>query len=172
MLIYSKLHSESCELVIKLRVLKKDVFRLVTSVGQRKNSESPWGIESHTFEFRAPMLAPCRQIRSIIILVKNRANSRCAVVGFCKHSYCWKYRHSKWFVINRNGLIVFWRTVFLSREITKSKKVQMDKSPLVKWNIQTKNAFYNSETVQPPLLNWFNKNTINWSVNWSGSMSK
>ena len=170
MLIYSKLHSESCELLIKLRVLRKDVFRLVTSVGQRKNSDSPWGIESHTFEFRAPMLAPCRQIRSIIILVKNRANSRCAVVGFCKHSYCRKYRHSKWFVIKRNGLIVFWRTVYLiSRYLF---KVQMDKSPLVKWNIQTKNVFYNSETEQPPLLNWFNKNTINWSVNWSGSMSK
>ena len=119
---------------------------------------------------RWPMLAPCRQIRSIIILVKNRANSRCAVVGFCKHSYCRKYRHSKWFVIKRNGLIVFWRTVYLiSRDLF---KVQMDKSPLVKWNIQTKNVFYNSETEQPPLLNWFNKNTINWSVNWSGSMSK
>ena len=31
-------------------------FRLVTSVGQRKNSESSWGIEPQTFEFRAPML--------------------------------------------------------------------------------------------------------------------
>ena len=103
-------------------ITEKDVFsHLVTSVGQRKNSESPWGIESHTFEFRAPMLAPCRQIRSIIILAKNRANSRCAVVGFCKHSYCWKYRHSKWFVINRNGLIVFWRTVFF---ISRDYKIQ------------------------------------------------
>ena len=36
--------------------IKKDVFRLVTSVGQRKNSESPWGIEPQTFGFRAPML--------------------------------------------------------------------------------------------------------------------
>ena len=35
--------------------IKKDVFRLVTSVGQRKNSESPWGIEPQTFGFRAPM---------------------------------------------------------------------------------------------------------------------
>ena len=68
------------------------------------------------------------------------------------------YRQSKWFVIKRNGLIVFWRTVYLiSRDLF---KVQMDKSPLVKWNIQTKNVFYNSETEQPPLLNWFNKNTI------------
>ena len=33
------------------------LFRLVTSVGQRKkNSESPWGIEPQTFGFRAPML--------------------------------------------------------------------------------------------------------------------
>ena len=30
-------------------------FRLVTSVGQRKNSESPWGNEPQTFAFRAPM---------------------------------------------------------------------------------------------------------------------
>ena len=36
--------------------IEKDVFRLVTSVGQRKNSESPRGIESQTFGFRAPML--------------------------------------------------------------------------------------------------------------------
>ena len=36
--------------------LKKDVFRLVTSVGQRKNSESPWGMEPQTLGFRAPML--------------------------------------------------------------------------------------------------------------------
>ena len=31
-------------------------FRLVTSAGQRKNSESPWGIERQTFGFPAPML--------------------------------------------------------------------------------------------------------------------
>ena len=31
-------------------------FRIVTSVGQRKNFESPWGIEPQTFGFRAPML--------------------------------------------------------------------------------------------------------------------
>ena len=35
--------------------IEKDVFRLVTSVGQRKNSESPWGIEPQTFGFRARM---------------------------------------------------------------------------------------------------------------------
>ena len=31
-------------------------FRLVTSVRQRKNSESPWGIEPQTFRFHALML--------------------------------------------------------------------------------------------------------------------
>ena len=35
--------------------IEKDVFRLVTSVGQRKTSESPWGIELQTF--RAPSLS-------------------------------------------------------------------------------------------------------------------
>ena len=37
--------------------LEKDVFRLVTSVGQRKNFESPRGIEPQTFGFRAPILS-------------------------------------------------------------------------------------------------------------------
>ena len=32
--------------------VEKDVFRLVTSVGQRKNSESPRGIESQIFGFQ------------------------------------------------------------------------------------------------------------------------
>ena len=36
--------------------IKKDVIRLVTSVGQRKNSESPWGIKPQNFGFRASML--------------------------------------------------------------------------------------------------------------------
>ena len=35
---------------------EKRFFRLVTSVGQRKNSESPRGIEPQTFGFRSPML--------------------------------------------------------------------------------------------------------------------
>ena len=35
---------------------KKDVFCLVTRMGQRKNSLSPWGIKPQTFGFRAPML--------------------------------------------------------------------------------------------------------------------
>ena len=35
---------------------EKRFFRLITSVGQRKNSESPRGIEPQIFGFRAPML--------------------------------------------------------------------------------------------------------------------
>ena len=35
---------------------EKDVFRLVTSVGQITNSESPWGIEYQILRFRAPIL--------------------------------------------------------------------------------------------------------------------
>ena len=35
---------------------EKRFFRHVTSVGQRKNSESPRGIEPQTFGFRSPML--------------------------------------------------------------------------------------------------------------------
>ena len=35
---------------------EEDVFRLVTCVGQRKNSKFPRGIEPQTFGFRAPML--------------------------------------------------------------------------------------------------------------------
>ena len=37
-------------------MIKKDVFCLVTSTGQRKNSKSPWGIEPLTFKFYASML--------------------------------------------------------------------------------------------------------------------
>ena len=36
--------------------MKKDVFCLVTSMGQRKNSEFPWGIEPLTFGFHTVML--------------------------------------------------------------------------------------------------------------------
>ena len=37
-------------------ILRERFFRLVTSVGQRKNSEYLRGIEPQTFRFRAPML--------------------------------------------------------------------------------------------------------------------
>ena len=36
--------------------LRKMLFRSFTSMGQRKNSESPWRMELQTFRFRAPML--------------------------------------------------------------------------------------------------------------------
>ena len=39
-----------------MKLQRKMVFRHVTSVGQRKNSEYPWGNEPQTFAFRAPML--------------------------------------------------------------------------------------------------------------------
>ena len=52
--------------------------------------------------------------------------------------YRQKYRHIKWFVINRNGLIVFWGTVYLiSRDLF---KIHMAKSPLVKRHFQTKDG--------------------------------
>ena len=36
--------------------IKKDVFSLVTSLGQRKNSESPWAIKPQNFGFCSLML--------------------------------------------------------------------------------------------------------------------
>ena len=36
--------------------IEEDIFRLITSVGQIKNSGSPRGKEPQTFGFRAPML--------------------------------------------------------------------------------------------------------------------
>ena len=38
--------------------VEKDVFRLVTSVRQRKNSESPCGIEPQTFGFPRSNASP------------------------------------------------------------------------------------------------------------------
>ena len=79
---------------------------------------------------------------------------------------------AKWFYIIFFQLYHNFEVLFLFNEIrvfawgyvwaavTTIFKIQMDKSPLVKWNIQTKNGLYNSEAVLPPLLNWFNKNMI------------
>ena len=36
--------------------IEKDVLRIVTSIGQRKNSEFPGGVEPQTFVFHTPML--------------------------------------------------------------------------------------------------------------------
>ena len=49
------LNVHSVSRYIKSYNLEKDVFLLATSVGQRKNSESPGGIDAQTFGFRAPM---------------------------------------------------------------------------------------------------------------------
>ena len=47
---------ETIALSMTIMRIKKFFFRLVTSVGQRKNSESPLGIEPQTLGFRAPIL--------------------------------------------------------------------------------------------------------------------
>ena len=39
----------------------------------------------------------------------------------------------------------------------------MNKLPLAKWNFQTKNELYKKKTVQPPLLNWFNRKNASGS---------
>ena len=51
-----KLSGKPVEERVKHSDKEKDVFRLVTSVGQRKKSEFQWGIEHQIFGFRAPML--------------------------------------------------------------------------------------------------------------------
>ena len=52
---YLRLGNEIVNIADVRKMIEKDVFRLVTSVGQRKNSASQWGIETQTFRFRAPM---------------------------------------------------------------------------------------------------------------------
>ena len=53
--------------------IKIDVFRLVTSVGQRKKSQ--WGIEPQTFGFRAPILYHWAGIFLCPTLVARRKTS-------------------------------------------------------------------------------------------------
>ena len=53
--------------------IKVDVFRLVTSVGQRKKSQ--WGIEPQTFGFRAPILYHWARIFLCPTLVARRKTS-------------------------------------------------------------------------------------------------
>ena len=63
--------------------IEKNVFRLVMCVGQIENSESPWGIELQTFEFRAPMfyhwamktLEKIREIRLTRVLYTARISN-------------------------------------------------------------------------------------------------
>ena len=69
--------------ILKRVTKQKDVFRLVTSVGQRENSESPWEIKPQTFEIRTPMLSNwasatprwARSVMKFIKLYKAFANS-------------------------------------------------------------------------------------------------
>ena len=68
-----KLYTTKRDTIIKI---KKDVFHLVTSVGQRKHSESPWGIKPQNFGFRALMLyhwaaETLRQARSITKFIRH-----------------------------------------------------------------------------------------------------
>ena len=61
--------------------IKKDVFRLVTSVGQRKNSESPQRIEPQTFGFRALMLYHGATLRSVRSITKFIWHASCILLG-------------------------------------------------------------------------------------------
>ena len=63
--------------------MKKDVFRLVTSVGQRKNSESPQRIEPQTFGFRALMLDhwATETLRSVRSITKVIWHASCILLG-------------------------------------------------------------------------------------------
>ena len=100
-------------------------FRLVTSVRQRKNSESPWGIEPQTFRFHALMLYFATNIlvctstkretvkkRFSIYTPKN--NIKCFILNSITHdliimqiqyisfhfhidvALCWKFLWIKW----------------------------------------------------------------------------
>ena len=63
--------------------IEKDVFRLVTSVGQRKNSESPQRIEPQTFGFRALMLYhwATETLRSVRSIMKFIWHASCILLG-------------------------------------------------------------------------------------------
>ena len=63
--------------------IKKDVFRLVTSVGQRKNSESPQRIEPQTFGFRALMLYhwATETLQSVRSITKVIWHASCILLG-------------------------------------------------------------------------------------------
>ena len=73
---------------------EKDVFRLITSVGQRKNFESSWGIVPQTFGFRALMhyhwatetLRWARSITKFVALFLYRAQNLPSLI-FISHIY-------------------------------------------------------------------------------------
>ena len=62
--------------LLKLITLTERCFRLVTSVGQRKNSEFPRGIEPQTFGFRALILS--------LILFTNMNLTTSLTLAVCK----------------------------------------------------------------------------------------
>ena len=71
---------------------------------------------------------------------------------------------------NRWGLIIFWRTIYLIlRDLF---KIQMDKSLLVKWNIQTKNVYTIQELCSHPSWTDSIKTSEAISIYWNGSVSK
>ena len=53
--------------------MKKDVFCLVTSMGQRKNSEFPWGIEPLTFGFCTVMLYHWARVNQTLRLSESES---------------------------------------------------------------------------------------------------
>ena len=73
---------------------EKDVFRLITSVGQRKNFESSWGIVPQTFGFRALMhyhwatetLRWARSITKFVALFLYRTQNLPSLI-FISHIY-------------------------------------------------------------------------------------
>ena len=64
--------------------LEKDIFRLVTSVGQRKNSESPWGIKPQTFGFNALPLSHRDSMVSSRSITKFIWHTSCIMQGSTK----------------------------------------------------------------------------------------
>ena len=77
---------------------EKDVFRLITSVGQRKNFESSWGTLPQTFGFRALMhyhwatetLRWARSITKFVALFLYRAQNLLSLLFYLQ---TWRYRH-------------------------------------------------------------------------------
>ena len=100
-------------------------FRLVMSVGQRKNSESPWGIEPQTFGFRAPMLfhwatETLRWTRSITKFIWHAS---CILLGSAK----------SWIICKCNISI----TEFYLDHFYRESHLIFDKKPSVKPNQAT-----------------------------------
>ena len=77
--------------LLKLITLTERCFRLVTSVGQRKNSEFPRGIEPQTFGFRALIL-------SLIFIYKHESNDiadPCSMQDACHTNFIKELAHHR-----------------------------------------------------------------------------